>query len=206
MLIAQVGKESSERKMHETSKAQKRREKETDFPWPEIFKGRGLDVGSGDDPLLIAGCEPFDLPDGGGDDITQFVDGKFDYIHGSQVLEHAISPVTMIRTWLEVLNPKGYIVATIPDWALYEKRIWRSQWNNGHNWAWTLSQYELGDERAAGVPLVYVPQFLENFDAKVLVSRLIDTNYDYSLSPSVDQTLDPDKGVEAFIEFVLKKP
>ncbi len=191
--------------MHETSKAQKRREKDIAFPWIEIFQGRGLDVGSGDDPLQIPNCEHLDLPDGGGDDVTQFVHGEFDYIHGSQVLEHALNPLVMLQTWMEVLKPSGYVVATVPDWVLYEGRVWPSQWNDGHTKAWTSVMYELGDERANRVPLIYVPQFLDNFDAEVLVIRRIDTNYDYTIGTKIDQTLDPDKGVEAFIEFVIKK-
>lgn len=192
--------------MHETSKAQKRRKAETSFPWVDIFQGRGLDVGSGDDPLRVLGCEHLDLPDGGGDDVTKFVTGPFDYVHGSQVLEHALDPTAMLRSWLKVLKPKGYVVATIPDWVLYEGRVWPSQWNQGHTHAWTTNYYELGAERTVGVPIIFVPYFLDLFEAKVLLCRLVDTNYDYEIGTKTDQTLDPEKGVEAFIEFVLQKP
>ena len=192
--------------MHETSKASKRRLADTNFDWKSVFKGKGLDVGSGDDPLQIPSCIPFDLPDGGGDDITRFFPyNEFDFIHGSQVLEHAISPNVMLRTWLDALKPKGFIIATVPDWVLYEGRVWPSQWNQGHTHAWTLDFLELGDERASRVPLVLVPSFLECFDVNVLRCELIDTNYNYDVGANKDQTLDPDKGVEAFIEFVLQK-
>lgn len=193
--------------MHETSKAQKRRLADNNFNWVEVFVGRGLDVGSGDDPLVLPNREIvcIDLPDGGGDDITQFVTGKFDFVHGSQVLEHALDPNVMIQSWLKVLKPRGFIIATVPDWVLYEGRVWPSQWNQGHTHAWTLNYHELGDQRTLEVPLIYVPQFIDSLNAESLLEHQVTTNYDHEIGTSIDQTYDPDKGVEAFIEFVLQK-
>lgn len=192
--------------MNETSKATKRREKDSTFDWAAIFKGEGLDVGSGTDPLsphvncrASCSCRNFDLPDGGGDDITQFIEGPFDFVHGSQVLEHALDPVIMLRSWLHCLKPKGYIIATVPDWELYEKKVWPSQFNAGHQSAWTLNP------TVDRIPfLIKLPEWLNQFPAEVKLCRLVTTNYDYSL-PNVDQTFDANKGVECFIEFVLLK-
>ncbi len=191
--------------MKETSKAQRRRCKETSegkFDWDKIFKGDGIDVGSGDDPLPNALA--FDLPDGGGDDLTKFFSrGNYDYIHASNVLEHAISPEVMLRSWIECLKPGGYIVATVPDWELYEKKIWPSKWNAGHRSIWTMS---IAFASALVIPTIVIklPNWLNQFGCEILLCRLIDTS-DHSLPKDVDQTLDADKGVECFIEFVLQK-
>lgn len=203
--------------MKETSKAMQRRWAEHDaggpIPWRDFFKGEGLDVGSGDDPLTCA--QPFDLPDGGGDDLRKFfIPGtEFDWIHGSQVLEHALDPVVMLRSWIELLRPKGYIIATVPDFELYEHCIFPSKWNAGHRSTWSMTIWDARDRSSSEFMaghLRYIhcklPEWLRQFGLDIICCRLINRNYDYSLGPDVDQTLDPEKQCECFIEFVLRKP
>jgi len=167
-----------------------------------------LDVGSGDDPL--PGAAAFDLPDGGGDDLCKFFpDRAFDLIHGSQVLEHAFAPHLMLQSWIGCLKPGGYIVATVPDWVLYEKMVWPSIFNPGHRSTWSLDQPCRTVSPHLGFH-IKLPEWLNQFlntgkPCEVLLCRRIDTNYDYSLGPHVDQTYDSSKGVECFIEFVLRR-
>jgi SAM-dependent methyltransferase len=190
--------------MKETTKATNRRAKETKnktFDWPKIFAGACLDVGSGDDPLPFANA--LDLPDGGGDDVTQFVNGEFDVVHGSNVLEHAIHPDIMLRSWLKILKPQGYVVATVPDFCLYEQLHWPSAFNAGHRSTWSLW--------LSGSPAIthcLLPEWFRIFPVNILRCELIDTNYNYKFLNSqymVDQTFLADAGVEACIEFVLQK-
>lgn len=190
--------------MKETSKAMKRRWEENDahrFPWRELFKGKGLDVGSGDDPLTCA--QPFNLADGGGDNLRDFFEPgtQFDFIHGSQVLEHMENPVRALHSWIEMVKPGGHIVATVPDFNLYEHGIWPSRWNAGHRSTWSMAR-----ETSPAEIHCKLPQWLIDFPVEVVRCALIDTNYDHTLGDDVDQTLDAEKGVEAFIEFVLRKP
>jgi ADP-heptose:LPS heptosyltransferase/SAM-dependent methyltransferase len=178
------------------------------FPWRDIFKGDILDVGSGDDPL--PGATAFDLPDGGGDDLRKFFpDRKFDLIHGSQVLEHAFAPHLMLQSWIACLKPGGYIVATVPDWVLYEKMLWPSKYNTGHRSTWSLDQLRRPVAPHLGFH-IKLPEWLNQFlntdkPCELLLCRLVNTNYDYSLGPHVDQTYDSSKGVECFVEFVLRR-
>jgi SAM-dependent methyltransferase len=222
--------------MKETSKAMRRRAQEVfvndeGFQWSDIFKGRGIDVGSGDDPLTPAAgqkiwtrmikraricrggmqftCQHLDLPEGGGDDLTQFVGSneQFDFVHGSQVLEHAIDPAVMLRSWLKVLKPGGYIVATVPDYELYEGCVWSSRWNTAHTSTWSLRIKQTPAEIHCKLPEwlhgeIGNPSRPE-FELKLC--RLVDTNYDYKVGTTIDQTFDPRQGVEAFIEFVIRK-
>ncbi len=184
------------------------------FFWAKIFTGKGLDVGSGDDPLNrchvrigdSGSAESLDQPDGAGDDVTQFVgpDAKYDFVHGSQVLEHMGAPEFALRSWLKILKPGGYIVATVPDWELYEQERWPSHWNSGHRSTWSMTLDIPACERYATDYHIKLPEWLQQFDADIVLCRLVDTNYNYKLK-GVDQTWDTILGVEAFIEFVLRK-
>lgn len=189
--------------MRETSKAMRRRMADMTFPWREIFKGRVLDVGAGDDGLQWPGCDVthFDLPDGSSDDLTQFfAPNSFDVIHGSQVCEHFANPVRALHSWLTVLKPGGYIVASTPDYVRYEKMRWPSVFNHGHVSTWSL------DFPASPAPIhCKLPEWLEQFSVKVLRCALVDTNFDYSKPASVDQTYRYEDGVECFVELVIQK-
>lgn len=186
--------------MLETRKAMRRRMLDSTFPWRYVFKGVGLDIGPESDPL--PGAIPFQLADGGGDDLTKFFPGaQLDFIHGSQVLEHALDPVVMLRSWIALLKPGGYIIASTPSWELYEKRRWPSLWNAGHVSTWSM-------EAATSPAKIHckLPEWLKQFDVTVLRCALVDTNYNYSLDHTeFDQTFDASKNVEAFCEFVLEK-
>jgi SAM-dependent methyltransferase len=209
----------------ETSKAMARRWQETEFPWCDIFKGKILDVGSGDDGLLswskngigrltvINDVTDFDLPDGGGDDLTKFFPpSSFDTIHGSQVLEHALDPNAMLRSWLEVLRPGGYVVATVPDFELYEGGVWPSRWNAGHRSTWSMDKnthpvgsVSFGKLQGPPMPIhIKLPEWLEQFPVEILGCRLVTTNFDFTLNDDVDQTFKFEDGVEVFLEFVIR--
>ncbi len=204
-----------------------------DLAWADVFSGNGIDVGCADDKIPVKNSIAWDKPDGSGDDLTKdFPDQKFSFVHASQVLEHAINPVVMLRSWIACLKPGGYIVATVPDWSLYEKHCWPSTFNAGHKSSWSMT---IGDKptetfqtyQESGAKLrihCKLPEWLNQFCfndsgaaglntfkpcevllCRLVLCRLVTTNYDYSLGSEIDQTLDPEKGVECFIEFVLRR-
>lgn len=188
--------------MKESSKATRRRMADTTFPWHQIFQGWILDVGSGDDPLQLPQTIHFDLPDGGGDELTKFFPPEsFHVVTGSQVLEHMGNPVVALNSWLQVVKPGGCIVASVPSWELYEKRVWPSRYNAGH-----ISTWSLHVNNTPAQVHCKLPEWLAQFPAKVLRCVEIDTNYDHSAPITLDQTFDPSKNVEAFLEFILQKP
>jgi hypothetical protein len=72
---------------------------------------------------------------------------------------------------------------------------------------------EFKDQKTSAVIHCKLPEWLHReignpvgpeFDLELC--RLVDTNYNYKVGTTLDQTLDRNKGVEAFIEFVIKKP
>lgn len=189
--------------MKEASKAHRRRMADTTFPWEEIFQGWILDVGCADDILPLPNTIGFNLPDGGGDDLTKFYPpNSFQVVTGSQVLEHMRDPVVALHSWLKVVKPGGYIVFTCPDLRTYEGMRHPSIHNAGHRSTWSMDI----ESFPASPVHCKLPEWLTQFTAKVLRCQLILTNYDTSLDPvKFDQTFEFERGTECSVEVVLKK-
>ena len=191
--------------MNETSKAMRRRACEDiangDDYWSTIFRGAGIDIGPGRDPLRITRegvtVQLFDQAQGDANRLsTYFPPGCFDFIHASQALEHMHDPEAL-DDWLTLLRPGGHAVITVPDWHLYEQMHWPSRWNPDHKSTWSMS--------AKGSPArnhVHVPKW--GLKRGMIRARLIDNNYNYAIT-NLDQTADEAAGVEAFIEMVFKR-
>lgn len=171
--------------------------------WEKIFKGKGIDIGAGDDLIKIDGVIGFDVEDGDANKLHEYFPAEsFDYIHASQCLEHMHDPVAALNSWMRVLKVGGFAVITIPSWELYEGMVWPSRYNPDHKS--TFSMWQIGSPAPNHVKF---PEWLEeNFgEHKTEICRLVDTNYNYKLGTSVDQTYERVNAVEAFIEFVVKK-
>lgn len=168
-----------------------------------MFKGKGLDVGCGPDPLPFKNCQGFDMEDGDANNLSKyFPSDTFDYLHGSQVLEHMHDPARALRDWFTIVKPGGYVVQTVPDWVAYEGMQWPSRYNPDHKSSWSMIY------RGSIAPIhVHIPTFLKSFEdiAEVRLARFVDDNYDYRIGVSQDQTWEPAKAVECWNEFVLQK-
>lgn len=188
----------------ETSKATERR---LDNPlyWDPIFGNHILDVGPGDDPLVWGDSVvvPFDKKQGDANKIdTYFHDQSFDCIHGSQVMEHLYDPPDFINRCLKILKPGGWIVMTVPDYDLYEKRKFPSKFNPDHKTTWSLWRLVSEQQRHRHI---HVPTWIKQFDVAQRYATLIDTNYDYLAPDTKDQTWLREDGVECFLEILLQK-
>jgi SAM-dependent methyltransferase len=188
----------------ETTKAMKRRYAEEErggFKWSTFFKGRGLDIGSGDDPLTCA--QPFDTPDGDANNLSNYFElESFDYLHGSHVLEHMEDPRAALRDWLTLIKPGGYIIQTVPDWVAYERMQWPSVFNPDHKSSWSMIY------KGSIAPVhIHIPSFLAEFSdvATVVLMRYVEENFDWKIPRDVDQTWEPETGCEILNEFVLQK-
>lgn len=188
---------------NETAKATRRRAIETHngvFNWPEIFKGNGLDVGCGQDILPVNGCKPFEREHGNAELLDEIIPlESLDYLHASQSLEHMSNPADALARWSRCVRKGGHLVISVPDWDLFEKRLWPSRWNPDHKAAFSMWR-----KAHVNVPIFYhVPTMLKEYNVKLC--RLIETNFDYNAPDSVDQTWEEDRGTEAFIEWVIQK-
>lgn len=198
--------------MKETSKASIRRFLEADdatYPlWHEVFRGKVLDVGPGDDPLSLEpwqGIEEltlFDKQDGDANHLTEYFDLEFfDCVHSSQCLEHLHDPIDALRQMLEITKPGGYVVATTPCFDLYEHGHLPSHFNGDHRSSWSLWRRTVPTN--PHFPHIFVPDLPKYLHGNI-TARLCCDNYNWMDTES-DQTLDYSKRVEAFIEIVIRK-
>lgn len=169
----------------------------------KIFVGKGLDVGAGPDLLPIKNCQAFDKEHGDANNLSSyFKPNSFNYIHGSQVLEHMHNPEHCIADWMKLIKTGGHLIITIPDFDYYEKWNWPSKYNPDHKAAFSLYRHDFPN-----VPLFYhVPTLLKPYNVKLC--RLVLNNYVTTLPDDmqhIDQTYHECDGIECFIEFVLEK-
>ena len=191
--------------MNEASKAMRRRMGEDSlgiFNWQDIFNGRGIDVGCGNDKIPYSSCIAFDMENGDANYLSRYFSDRFDYLHASQCLEHMHNPFEAILEWVKVVKRGGHLIVSIPDWDLYEGNNWPSRYNPDHKSTWSFTH-----ETSPSKYHVNIYKFLQYLKPFAYPKRamLVDTNYDYSLGSNVDQTFIESNNVEAFIELVLCK-
>lgn len=214
--------------MNETTKALARRA--ADDLFREVFQGRCIDVGGGNDPLRatpefpnlqvefvvdIGGTHPnlarLNAECLGESDIFKDRAGQYDLVYSSQTLEHLENPLRAIGNWWRLVKPQGHLVITVPDFVLYEQGKWPHIWNSNHKTAWKLRKKDKEPEGSPGcIPLLELVQSLPNADVRRC--ELVDTGYDYlTLArvqsgeiPPVDLTMPP-HNAEAWLEAVVQK-
>ncbi|MDR0715551.1 MAG: class I SAM-dependent methyltransferase [Puniceicoccales bacterium] len=69
----------------------------------KIFKGNGLDIGCGDDPIF-ADVRKFDIEDGDANNISSYVNERFDYVFSSHCLEHMYDPHCALKEWWSLVK------------------------------------------------------------------------------------------------------
>ena len=191
--------------MNEARKAAIRRAR--DLSYQRYFVGDGIDVGCGAWGLnglrefypAMRSVVEWDLPMGDGALLASVADNTCDWVHGSHVLEHLDFPAKGMNNWLRVLKPGGHIIATIPDFEMYERGNWPSKFSGEHLWRFTMEA-----SLAHGPQMLYLMDFLDYFESVAAIERIVVVrdNFNPSFSRDTDQTLGP---AECAIEFVVRK-
>ena len=192
--------------MQETSKALIRRLSDIRFA-SHYFKGSGIDIGSGDDPLtkytqqfpLLTAVKEWDLEDGDAQFMNGVEDNTFDFVHSSHCLEHTHDPYEAFENWLRICKPGGHIITTIPDEDLYEQGIFPSTFNPDHKTSWTIVKNESWSPVSINL-IEFLYQFKDKIE--VLKMELINSSYIYDV-PRFDQTYNHIS--ECAIEFIVRK-
>lgn len=173
----------------ETRKCYPKRLSRGDFE--RYLVGRGLDIGSGDDPLQIqrGTVDPWDLAQGDAEALVGIDDASYDFVYSSHCLEHLRSIERALGSWARVLRPGGYLYLVIPDFTLYEKNSFPSRFNSDHRHTFSLTVSRAEERRSTHwmVKDDLVP-LLGSMGIEILESFLEDDGYDHTLSTSVDQT------------------
>lgn len=141
---SKVGKR---RAMKECGKAVFRRLSEPAFA-TRYFIGRGLDIGSGDDPLTlytqlfpqIEGVECWDLEHGDAGLLKGVAPESYDFVHSSHCLEHMVDPAVALSAWFQAVRPGGHLILLVPDEDLYEQGVWPSTFNGDHKYTFTIAK------------------------------------------------------------------
>lgn len=191
--------------MYEQSKATKRRFHDGAF-MSRYFAGRGLDIGAGPDSLQryvkvfpkLTSVDPLDQHNGDGQTLYGIADQSYELVHSSHCLEHLRDPHEALLNWIRVTKIGGHVVATVPDFGLYEREHWPSIFSGEHLWAFTM------DYAKAGKRVLHLPSFLCTPDLdNVSVERIMLIRDFFDEGYHQDQTLLPN--VECAIEVVLRR-
>jgi hypothetical protein len=111
----------------ETFKARPRRAREGFFA--AYCRGRGIDIGYGGD-LLCENCIGWDVEYGDAQTMDGVPDESFDFVYSSHLLEHVQSAPEALKNWYRLVKPLSYIIISVPDRDLYEKKTTLpSRWN-----------------------------------------------------------------------------
>lgn len=149
----------------------------------QIFKGKGIDIGCGNDPIF-ADIERFDISDGDANNICKYVKKQFDFVFSSHCLEHMKNPFHTIQQWWTLVKENGYLYIIVPDEDLYEHGHFPSKHNSEHKWTFTLLKQKETNIRSINI----IELFSSLKDARILKIEVQDNNYNYNLK-EVDQTL-----------------
>jgi SAM-dependent methyltransferase len=119
---------------NETQKAFYARQQYGDFD--RYFKGHGIDIGCGKDPL--PGAVAWDYEDGDAQFMAGVPDASFDFVYSSHCLEHIGECREALSNWARICRVGGHVFVTVPEWTLYEYRTWPSRWNSAHKASFAL--------------------------------------------------------------------
>jgi len=192
--------------MQETSKALIRRLQDARYV-NTFFKGKGIDIGAGNDSLgkyfqqfpLMTQVLAWDLPDGDAQKMESVADNVFDFVHSSHCLEHMRDPYEAFTNWIRICKPGGHIIITIPDEDLYEQGVWPSNFNGDHKISWTIAK-----QKSWSPVSINVTEFLFSFisNLEIIKIELINGAFMYNV-PRIDQTSTSIS--ECAIEFIVRK-
>ena len=192
--------------MNETSKSLIRRLQDARFA-NTYFKGNGIDIGAGEDPLnkyyqqfpLMTNVKVWDMPDGDAQQMQNAQDDSYDFVHSSHCLEHLHDPYEAFENWIRICKPGGHIITTIPDEDLYEQGVWPSTHNPDHKTSWTISKSQSWSPASINV-IEFLYQFKDKIE--VLKVELINGAFIYGIH-RFDQTYHSIS--ECAIEFIVRK-
>lgn len=186
----------------ETFKCYPRRRERGDFK--RYLNGEGIDIGAGDDPLVVeeGSVRAYDKGDGDAMLMEGVEDERYDFVYSSYCLEHLADVRTGLVNWVRILRMGGILYVVVPDFELYEKSCWPSRFNSEHKASFSL--FRNGEESRRKTHY-FMPELVKWLDRQlglsVLEMALEDAGFDYARF-DVDQTEARNGGALSQIYFV----
>jgi SAM-dependent methyltransferase len=176
--------------MQETLKSRQLREFRGDFRY--YLHGHGIDIGCGDDPLLIheGTVDLWDKEHGDAQKMKGVPDAAYDFVYSSHCLEHLVDVEDALMNWSRIVKIGGFVYFVVPDYQLYEKMQWPSVYNEDHRHSFSISlpRQKVARKNHWCVPLD-LNDALESAGLRIRNTFLEDDGFDYSLPPHVEQTM-----------------
>ena len=182
--------------MGATSIAHPRRLREGYFD--RYLKGKGVDMGCGEDPVT-PDCLRYDIQYGHDAQRPDLSIKSFDWVFSSHCLEHLPRPQEALFNWWSLIKPGGHLVCSVPDWCLYEQKLWPTHNNPDHKWSFSMTRIH---PKPHDHHLVLLDLIADLPRCQVLSYRLLDAGFNYE-ERGYDRTW-YDKA-EAEIEVICRK-
>ncbi len=177
--------------MNETSKSKKIWRESVEH---SVLKGKGIDIGAGNDPV-VPDVKIFDTLDGDANDITNYVHEQFDFVYASHCLEHMHNPGETLIDWWALVKKGGHLFFIVPDEDLYEQGVFPSRFNPDHKATFTLSKTKSWSPRSFNV----LDLALSLPSGEIVSLALQDYAYDRSL-----MTFGPRRAQNVFLRFLIR--
>lgn len=175
--------------MKETSKMRGIRQARGDFT--NFLMGTGIDIGAGDDPLVVdlGTVRAWDLVDGDAETMLGIPNEFYDFVYSSHCLEHVNSVPRALENWSRILKKGGFLYVVIPEYVLYEKLSWPSRFNTDHknSFSFLIQRRQVQRENHFHVQEDLAP-LLSRCGLVLKRGEIEDYGFNYNLG-GVDQTL-----------------
>lgn len=176
--------------MKETSKCFQFRKERGDFD--KYLRGRGIDIGSGDDLLQLPDgptVASWDITQGDAMLMESCPNDCNDFVYSSHCLEHLTDVPLALKNWVRILKPGGFLYIVVPDFVFYEKCCFPSIFNSDHKNTFSL----FFDREDIGRETHYGPWEMQDIfgalGAEIEAWKCEHDGYDFRQRPEIDQTL-----------------
>ncbi len=174
--------------MNETAKCREMRQERGDFK--RYLHGHGIDIGAGPDPLLVedGSVRAWDRGDGDAQLMRGVADAAYDFVYASHCLEHMRNVEEALTNWIRITKKGGFLYVTVPDYILYEKMTWPSQFNTDHkhSFSFLITRRMVGRSTHYHMEQDLIP-LVQRLGCTVLKVEVEDNGFDYNKGG--DQTM-----------------
>jgi len=191
--------------------------------------GNGLDLSYGGDPILPSAIT-VDLPRpythvgngplhlaGDARDLYWFRNNVLDYVYSSHLLEDFENTYDVLKEWLRVIKPGGYLILYCPDELTYREHCRKT--GQSYNYSHKIKDFSLKyvkkilTDRFVNIKIVHENPLVDEYSFELVVQKLEkeiskesiqpfqqSLNGNNMLIPPLEKIFDGSKSIEEFIQ------